>query len=67
MSKKYHEGTPLLAIIQDGWSRGFEVEQTLEEARDMGYAVDRGYIVKTWLFLDEEMERDLNPSSQPAS
>jgi len=49
----YKRHTPLHIIIEDGWSRGFDVEQTIQEASNAGYAncVVNPIICKIWADL----------------
>lgn len=53
----YVRGTPLKQILFDGWSRGFDPEQTLKEASAAGYSmcVVKPLIVPTWARFDAEM------------
>lgn len=42
--------------MEDGWSKGFKVEQTLSELKVSGYVVDKDSIVEVWILMDEKME-----------
>ena len=53
--KAFKPGTPLWAIIVDGWSRGFYPFQTLAEARAQGYVVSLEWIQAHWDRLTQEM------------
>ena len=53
--KAYKPGTPLMAIITDGWSRGFYPMQTLQEARAQGYVVSLEWILAHWDRMTREM------------
>lgn len=57
LPKPYKEGTGLRAIVLDGWSRGFHPEQTVREARAMGYVASLEWVQAHWLDMDREMER----------
>ena len=54
--KPYKEGTPLEEIIKDGWSRGFRYEQTLYEAKEMGYELSKARLVREWDRLEFQMK-----------
>ena len=54
-SKPYKTGTPLDEIIRDGWSRGFKFEQTIEEAKIMGFIITEEDLLKEWDRLEYEM------------
>lgn len=53
----YRMHTPLSIIIQDGWMRGFEPQQTLQEASNAGFArcVVKPMIAKEWERMDKEL------------
>lgn len=62
----YKLGTPLPAIIEDGWSRGFYPMQTLQEARALGYVVSLEWIQAHWARLTQEMyEVEANCQTRP--
>lgn len=49
MSKKpYHDHVSFEEIIEDGWSRGFDPEQTVDEAAAMGYTVTLFEVQERW-------------------
>lgn len=49
MSKKpYHDHVSLEEIIEDGWSRGFVPEQTVDGAAAMGYTVTLFEVQERW-------------------
>ena len=54
----YRRHTKLQYILEDGWSRGFEPEQTLQEASAAGYArcVVKPLLQITWDRLDAEFQ-----------
>lgn len=54
----YRRYTKLQYILEDGWSRGFEPEQTLQEASAAGYArcVVEPILQPTWDRLDAEFQ-----------
>ena len=37
--KAYKEGTKISEILEDGWSRGFQISQTRSELLQMGYGM----------------------------
>ena len=51
MAQVYKTGTPLTTIIQDGWARGFEATQTVEEAQASGYKVAIEFVKTCWLHM----------------
>ena len=56
--KPYRAGVSADDIVFDGWSRGFTVEQTLEELQSMGFLTDRNAVLQTWQQYDADMEAD---------
>lgn len=58
MNKPYREGTSALHIIVDGWSRGFKIEQTMQELKTMGYETDQKYVQIEWDVLNEKFEAE---------
>lgn len=54
----YKEGTPLAEIIDDGWSRGFQLEQTVKEATAMGFEVTEAFVKARWESLEENIACD---------
>lgn len=58
MAPVYKTGTSLESIIEDGWPRNFEVEQTVAEAQASGYTVDAEYVHAYWVSLAEELNED---------
>jgi len=56
MGKPYKDSATLDDIITDGWSRGFEIEQTMDECRMMGYEVDYNLVFDKWELLTTEMD-----------
>lgn len=57
--KVYKDNTPLFYILEDGWSRGFKVEQTHDEALTMGYNIDQESIYKIWNLLTFKYASDM--------
>jgi len=58
MDKPYREGTTLDQILTDGWSRGCDPEQTLDEAKAMGFTLAYVDITAKWHQLTVSMEVD---------
>lgn len=56
--KPYVEGTTLEKILLDGWSRGFEVQQTVDECNEMGHNVDTKLVEACWQVLDDHFATD---------
>lgn len=56
----YKVGTTLDQIIRDGWSRGFDPEQTLREAGVMGFDLDKAALSLQWTNLTADMDRDMD-------
>ena len=57
MNKKpFKKGTSSLHIVVDGWSRGFKIEQTMQELKAMGYDTDQKYVLMEWDELDNKFE-----------
>lgn len=56
--KSYRDGTPSHNIIEDGWMRGFIIEQTLDELKIMGYDLSREYVQSEWNRYNKEMAED---------
>lgn len=54
----YKDGTPLDAILRDGWSRGFDPVQTRNEAEVMGFKVELSEVIERWAELDEELAEE---------
>ncbi len=55
-SKPYKDGTPLNAIIRDGWSRGFKPQQTLDEAHTMRHDLMEEQLKIAWDKLTDEFD-----------
>lgn len=55
----YKEGTTLLAILRDGWARGFTLRQTYDEAQMMGFSKSctADLIRRVWAHEDRKFER----------
>jgi hypothetical protein len=51
----YKPGTPLRAIIEDGFYRGFDMSQTLQEATKMGYELKPSELLRAWDKLEADM------------
>lgn len=56
----YVPGTLLIDMILDGWSRGFDIQQTLGETRASGFIVDESLIKWVWRHAFEEMVREMD-------
>ena len=56
MKKPYRDNVSLKCIIEDGWSRGFMIEQTVDEAKVMGYSTSIEEVQKQWDILTRGME-----------
>ena len=59
LEKAYKEGTTLQEIIDDGWSRGFLLDQTLREATAQGYEITSEYLRRAWDLWDQKMMEDM--------
>lgn len=56
--KPYRDGIRLLALLRDGWARGFESSQTLHESHLMGFTqVTTDLILRVWRHEDAKFER----------
>jgi hypothetical protein len=55
----YVTGTTLKQIIEDGYYRGFEATQTVDEATASGFTVTLEQVQTSWkeLLLDEEQQQ----------
>lgn len=60
-NKPYKDRVSLEEIMHDGWSRGFNPEQTLAEARDMGFTITPDLLSITW--EEHQLDFDLNMST----
>lgn len=58
MGKPYKDGVTADDIVFDGWSRGFCVEQTLDELQAMGFMAHRASVLQLWADYDAAMEAD---------
>lgn len=56
MKPVYKPGTTLAQIIEDGWSRDFQAEQTLMEAQAQGFTVTITEIRTEWFRLDNKYQ-----------
>lgn len=56
MTKPYKETVTLYEIVKDGWSRGFDPEQTRQDAGDMGYDITIDSIKTSWLAFQDDMD-----------
>ena len=54
----YKLGTTLFEILWDGWSRDFDVTQTLREANAQGFPIDISTVAKVWKLMDLEYETE---------
>ena len=64
MKKPYKDFVTLKDIIEDGWARGFQVEQTVEEANIMGFLVDNTKVTTAWKKLTETYNKHFKVSKQ---
>jgi hypothetical protein len=49
MKPVYIQGTSLEDIIDDGWSRGFEIQQTVDELHAQGFTdADEALVKEHW-------------------
>ena len=56
MDKPFRDGTTLDEIMQDGWSRGFNPEQTVSECVVMGFThISLSDVVAAWKELDDNV------------
>jgi len=58
-NKPYKDGVTLKQILEDGWSSGFQPEQTIMEAGQMGYSISLKKVLIYWDLLTNEMEKDI--------
>ena len=56
MTKVYIDGTTLQDILSDGWSRGFQASQTIDEANSMGFTVTELEVLETWEKFDKKLD-----------
>lgn len=59
MQQPYKNGTPLTAIIRDGWSRGFDTSQIVAEALFMGHSTTVAEVNATKQSLEIVMTQDM--------
>ena len=52
MEQPYVDGITLPQILEDGWCRGFETDQTMEEAKYMGFTITEEDISIQWKLWD---------------
>jgi hypothetical protein len=50
----YKKGSTLEQIIEDGWSSGFQISQTMIEIELMGYHSNLNYVRSEWNRMDKE-------------
>ncbi len=55
--KVYKPNTPAHRMSIDGWSRGFRIEQTLNEMTAMGVEITREQIRTHWDKLDHAFDK----------
>ncbi len=55
MDTPYRDSTPLIDIIEDGWCRNFDINQTMAEAKTMGYVTTPSHVQLIWDNMDEDM------------
>ena len=51
--KVYRDGTSALNMSLDGWSRGFDKQQTLDEMREMGVEITEEQLSLHWKRIDD--------------
>ena len=55
MNPVYVEGTSAETIIEDGWSRGFAVSQTVEELHAQGFTdIDEAFVKEHWKKFNDD-------------
>ena len=54
MKQLYVDGITLPQILEDGWCRGFEADQTVSEAEYMGFLIPEEEVIQHWKLLDKE-------------
>lgn len=58
--KVYKDGTTLYQIVEDGWARGLDPEQTLIESNYQGYLIDIESIKSFFALFQYRMELDMS-------
>ena len=53
----YVAGTQAEAIIDDGWARGFKIEQTMQELEIQGYSIEEEAVLIMWENWDDELAK----------
>jgi len=53
---KYKDGTTKEQIIYDGWSRGFDISQVIDEVNDQGFTVTHDEVKAAYNKHQDEME-----------
>jgi hypothetical protein len=53
----YPTETQLATILADGWARGFDPEQTIEEAQAIGFSIIKEEVLTAWQDQDEAYEQ----------
>jgi hypothetical protein len=56
IKKPYKDHVTLEAMVIDGWSRGFDPDQTVEETAIMGFSIDIEKVKAAWATLDDQMD-----------
>ena len=54
--KPYKDNVTLSYIIKDGWSRGFRPEQTISEAKEMGFELSLDELLQEWEKYSKQYE-----------
>ena len=57
--KPYKDNVTLSYIIKDGWSRGFRPEQTISEAKEMGFELSLDELLQEWENHNKQYEEFL--------
>ena len=60
--KPYKDNVTLSYIIKDGWSRGFRPEQTISEAKEMGFELSLDELLQEWENHNKQYEEFLKES-----
>ena len=63
--KPYKDNVTLSYIIKDGWSRGFRPEQTISEAKEMGFELSLDELLQEWENHNKQYEEFLKKLMEP--
>lgn len=53
----YYPSVSLAQIISYGWAAGFQIDQTVEEAKSCGFDVTKGEVLAEWKRQDEAYDK----------